>query len=129
MKMVRIIEIHFLVKKYIKLSGWISSITFYLFRMPISVQEGISTVTRILCARSFCYIFCQSIKLIPDIYEVFACKPFHYEIGECPYKATQFINMLIHIGHLFLVFNSCVNILLYIMFGKHFRNSLIQVII
>ena len=92
------------------------------------VKEGMSTVTKVLFTRSFFYVLCQSIKLIPDFYEVFACKPFHFEVGECPYHSTQTINKLIDVGHLFLAINSCVNILLYIIFGKSFRDSLIQVI-
>ena len=114
------------ITSYKYLSIYILRIEHFCF--SIIVQEGISKVTTILFARSFLYVVCQSIKLVPDFYEVFACKPFHFEIGECPYNSTQAINNLIDIGHLFLAINSCGNILLYIVFGKSFRNSLVQVI-
>ena len=84
-------------------------------------------VTQILFARSFFYIFCQSFKLIPDVFEVFACKPFHFEIGNCPYQSTQVVNILIDVSHFFLVVNSSVNVMLYIVYGERFHQSLNQV--
>ena len=86
-----------------------------------------NTVTKILFTRSFLFVFCQSFKVIPDVFEVFACKLFHYEVGECPYQSTQIINIVINISHLFLIINSSVNVILYIFYGKRFHQSLKQV--
>ena len=85
------------------------------------------TVTKILLARSFLYIFCQSFKVIPDIFEAFACKPFHYELGGCPFRLTQIVNAIVDISHLFLIVNSSVNVVLYIVYGERFHESLNQV--
>ena len=84
-------------------------------------------MTKILFARSFLYIFCQSFKVIPDIFEAFACKPFHYELGGCPFRLTQIVNAIVDISHLFLIVNSSVNVVLYIVYGERFHESLNQV--
>ena len=100
----------------------------FIFIFFIFPETGeVRILSRILLSRTTVFILCQSIKLIPDVFEIFACKPFHYEIGECPYGATQIINIVIHISHLSLTINAGANLLLYIFYGKHLHDSLIKV--
>ena len=80
-----------------------------------------------LLAVTMVFIVCQSIKLIPDAYEVFGCKPFHYEIGECPHSTTQIFNIMAEIAHLFLAINSCMNFPIYAVVRVSVSESIVKV--
>ena len=80
---------------------------------------------KILITRAGIFIVCQSMKLIPDLYEMIACEDF--KIGDCPQTGEQIINVIIDLSHLLLVVNSCANPILYIVYGSQFHDSLIKV--
>ena len=78
-----------------------------------------------LVAISFMFVFCQSIKLVADVYELSVCD--HFKIAEEGYdpkcQNPEEIDILISLGNLFCCVNSAANFLVYIIKGKNFREA------
>ena len=81
-----------------------------------------------LVAISFMFVFCQSIKLVADVYELSVCD--HFKIAEKGYDQNchnpEEIDILISLGNLFCCVNSAANFLVYIIKGKNFREAFID---
>ena len=78
-----------------------------------------------LVAISLMFVFCQSIKLVADIYELAVCD-FHkiQEDGHDPKcQMNTTIDTFISLGNLLCSFNSATNFLLYMIRGKRFRDE------
>ena len=93
---------------------------------PHEVDLGITLV-----AISMMFIFCQSIKVIPDIYEMITCD--HFALAQknemermegC--SSTLIIDTFASLGNLFCCINSAGNFLLYMLRGKKFRDAFTQ---
>ena len=93
---------------------------------PHEVDLGITLV-----AISMMFIFCQSVKLIPDIYEMITCD--HFALAQknemermegC--SSTVIIDTFASLGNLFCCINSAGNFLLYMLRGKKFRDAFTQ---
>lgn len=68
----------------------------------------------VLVSISVLFILCQSVKIIPDLYEVVTCRL--VKIGFCGHN--QVIDSLIDISHLLLAINSSVNVIIYTLRGN-----------
>ena len=81
-----------------------------------------------LVAISFMFVFCQSIKLIADVYEDGVCD--HFKIAEKGYDQNchnpKEIDILICLGNLLCCVNSAANFLVYIIKGKNFREAFFE---
>ena len=78
-----------------------------------------------LVAISLMFVFCQSIKLVADIYELAVCD-FHkiQEDGHDPKcQMDTTIDTFISLGNLLCCINSAANFLLYMIRGKRFRDE------
>ena len=77
---------------------------------------------------SFMFVFCQSIKLVADVYEHGVCD--HFKIAEKGYDQKchnpRKIDILISMGNLFCCINSAANFLVYIIKGKNFREAFLD---
>ncbi|XP_059085077.1 FMRFamide receptor-like [Tigriopus californicus] len=70
---------------------------------------------------SVLFLTCQSVKLIPDIYEGFFC-----EKGASNYcRNTPVINTIISLSNLLMCINSAANFLMYMVRGTKFRRAFI----
>ena len=92
---------------------------------PHEVDLGITLV----CI-SLMFIFCQSIKVVPDIYEIIYCD--HFELAQKDNEmermctSTTIIDTFASLGNLFCCINSAGNFLLYMLRGKKFRDAFTQ---
>ena len=81
-----------------------------------------------LVAISLMFVFCQSIKLVADIYEIAVCD--HFKIAEEGYDQNCYnpkaIDFLMSLGNLFCCINSAANFLVYIIKGKNFRKAFFE---
>ena len=81
-----------------------------------------------LVSISFMFVFCQSIKLVADVYELKVCD--HFKIAAIGYDQNchnpREIDTLISMGTLFCCVNSAANFLIYIIKGKNFREAFID---
>lgn len=71
----------------------------------------------ILVAVSSIFIVCQSLKIIPDMYELVWCTS--KRNSDCPMHGIS--NTLMRLSHLLVCVNSTANFLLYYVHGKKFR--------
>lgn len=78
----------------------------------------------ILLAIVCIFIFCQSFKIIPDIYEVCTCTSTHIRTRAC--KGTWTIEYIIDMSHCFLALNSSINFFIYIIKGGKFREAILK---
>lgn len=85
-----------------------------------------------LVAISLMFIVCQSIKVIPDIYEMVECD--HFKLAEADNEMDQmcqmssaFVDYLVSLGNLFCCLNSACNFLFYMLRGKKFRDAFCQI--
>ena len=92
-----------------------------------------------LVAISLMFILCQSVKLIPEIYEQIVCGHFNGFVGQefltiaeqvvdrakC-HHSPIFIDVFKSFGNLFVCINSAANFLLYMVRGKKFREAFYQ---
>ena len=78
-----------------------------------------------LVAISLMFVLCQSVKLVPDIYELIVCD--HVKIYEKGYdpdcQNPVAIDSVASLGNLFCCINSAVNFLLYMIRGRKFRDA------
>ena len=74
---------------------------------------------------SFMFVFCQSSKLVANVYELIVCD--HFKISAKGYdqncRNPGEIDLLISLGNLFCCINSAANFLVYIIKGKNFREA------
>lgn len=72
------------------------------------------------------FIACQSVKLVPDLYEMFTCtlRGLRQDRGTCPGDPT--IEYFIDISHFALALNSAANFFIYILKGGRFRDVILQ---
>lgn len=63
------------------------------------------------------FIVCQSVKIIPDMYEAAVCE----HDGKTPCKSTALVEFLISLSHLLLAVNSASNFIIYMARGDKFR--------
>ena len=92
----------------------------------IKPQEMDIAIT--LVAISMFFITCQSIKIIPDIYEMIECDHFQLaleenEMDQMCQISSEFIDYLVCLGNLFCCLNSAGNFLFYLLRGKKFRDA------
>ncbi|XP_071746298.1 FMRFamide receptor-like [Lepeophtheirus salmonis] len=78
-------------------------------------------MSKILLTIVVVFVSCQSLKIIPDLYEVLTCLT---KRGQCP--STPFIDGIIHLSHFFLAVNSSINFIIYIFRGSKFRKVFAQ---
>ncbi|XP_059086961.1 uncharacterized protein LOC131883495 [Tigriopus californicus] len=78
----------------------------------------------ILLAIVCIFIFCQSFKIIPDIYEVCTCTQNRIRTRAC--KGTWTIEFIIDMSHCFLALNSSINFFIYIIKGGKFREAILK---
>ena len=81
-----------------------------------------------LAGISLMFVLCQSVKLIPDIYELMVCDPWKITKDEhdpnCHNPTT--IDVITSLGNLCVCINSAINFLLYMVKGKKFRDAFYQ---
>ena len=68
------------------------------------------------------FIFCQSVKLIPDLYEVFYCSI------EPKCDSLLWIEAIIDVSHLLLAINSSCNVVIYTFSRKQFQENISDLI-
>ena len=96
---------------------------FFLLKSSDPVKEEEIDLAYILISVVSIFIVCQSIKIIPDIYEAFTCS--HKKREGCEGNWT--IEYIIDSSHCFLAINSSVNFFIYILRGGKFRDIILQV--
>jgi len=79
----------------------------------------------ILIVMSSLFIFCQSFKIIPDMYEIFQCNRLGKYGGNCEMKGPV-INAIIRLSHILVCVNSSANFLIYYVRGEKFRLAWIE---
>ena len=81
-----------------------------------------------LVAISLLFIICQSMKFIPDIYEMKYCDHFKMAAtkGDKMCIVPAFVDTMLSISNLFCCINSAGNFLLYMIRGKKFRDAFMK---
>ena len=85
-----------------------------------------------LVAISLLFICCQSVKLIPDVYEMIYCN--HFELAskvtdnelEKICQVPTWIDAIVSVANLACCINSAGNFILYMLRGKKFRDAFIK---
>ena len=72
---------------------------------------------------SLLFLSCQSLKLIPDIYEGFFCEV-DYDSSYC--ESNKVISTMITLSNLLMCINSAANFLMYMVRGTKFRRAFID---
>jgi len=86
---------------------------------PVHDEE--LNLARILLTVVLIFIVCQSVKLVPDVYQFIFCSPQE----KC--DSTWTIEYIIACSHCLLAVNSSVNFFVYIMRGGEFRDVILQI--
>ena len=74
---------------------------------------------------SVLFLACQSLKLIPDVYEGFFCGEKEEEgSGYCP--SNQFMDIIVTVSNLLMCINSAANFIMYMVRGSKFRRAFIR---
>ena len=76
---------------------------------------------KLLFGISVLFIFCQSFKMVPDIYELIFCPPSKDNNGQC--ETTPFVSMCVSLSHLLVCGNSALNWIVYLLAGEKFRSA------
>ena len=82
----------------------------------------------ILILMSILFVICQSLKIVPDMYEIIVCKHSNRESEDEP-KFCDFpdvINKLTQLSHLLVCINSSANFLIYYCAGGKFREAWLE---
>ena len=105
---------------------------------PTSRQSRENNLAAVLIGISLLFIFCQSAKIIPDLYEVIYCRwggghqeqeddeggqdqggeEGEQEKAEKGCEISPFIEKMVHISHFLLAINSSANFIIYSWRGK-----------
>ena len=87
-------------------------------------QFAVDTAITLLSI-SMMFVICQSVKLVPDIYELTVCN--HFKIAKEGHDENCHnplnIDVATSLGNLFCCINSAANFLLYMVRGKKFRDA------
>ena len=78
----------------------------------------------ILILMSILFIVCQSLKIVPDIYEIIVCRTaekYNNDLHSCEFPGA--IVKLTNVSHLLLCINSSANFLIYYCAGGKFREA------
>ena len=70
------------------------------------------------------FILCQSLKIIPDIFEAFFC---NHDDDTSACQSPFALEILISVSHLMLAVNSASNFLIYMLRGDKFRQFFFQI--
>lgn len=81
-----------------------------------SRQKREANLGVVLISISILFIVCQSVKIVPDVYEVAWCRLGSSNVTQCP--TTKLIDILIELSHLLLAINSSANFVIYTWRGK-----------
>ena len=76
---------------------------------------------KLLFGISVLFIFCQSFKMVPDIYELIFCPPSKDNNGQC--ETTPFVSTCVSLSHLLVCGNSALNWIVYLLAGEKFRSA------
>ena len=82
------------------------------------------SLSLILVTMSGLFVFCQSIKIIPDMYELFECRANNL-FGHFCDMGGPIINGIVRTSHLLVCVNSSANFLIYYFFGTKFRRAFV----
>lgn len=104
-----------------------------LHKAPMSVMSESSQPFRrqkeehnlgiILISMSTLFIICQSLKIIPDLYELIWCNQ-DPDTQECHFNTLT--SGIIRISHLLVCFNSSANFVVYYVSGRKFRKAWLE---
>ena len=72
------------------------------------------------------FIFCQSFKIVPDVYEIIRCSQSYKRQKGC--MSTPFIENVIDTSHFMLAINSSANFFIYIWHRGRFRQSVVNLV-
>ena len=89
-----------------------------------NIQQDEINLARTLIVVVLVFLICQSVKLIPDVYEVVACPGDPQE--EC--QSPIWIEAIIDISHLLLAINSSINFIIYTVARKYFLENVTGII-
>lgn len=80
----------------------------------------------ILVGISGVFIFCQSFKIVPDLYEMIVCNNLRMSGERCFTSEDPVIDAVTKISHLLVCCNSSANFLIYYLNGEKFRKAWID---
>lgn len=83
---------------------------------PTTRQTQEKNLAAVLIGISLLFIFCQSAKIIPDLYEVIYCRWPSDEPKDC--EITAFVTTMVSVSHLLLAINSSSNFIIYAWRGR-----------
>ena len=86
-------------------------------------QQEEHTLGLILIGMSSLFIFCQSFKIIPDLYELIVCSSAGNLGHNCAISKVPVMNVITRMSHLLVCVNSSTNILIYYLNGEKFRRA------
>ena len=89
-----------------------------------NIQQDEINLARTLIVVVLVFLICQSVKLIPDVYEVVSCPSDPQE--EC--QSPIWIEAIIDISHLLLAINSSINFIIYTVARKYFLENVTGII-
>ena len=84
--------------------------------IQLSHQKKEKNMAKVLVCIVILFLICQSLKIIPDIYEAVVCRG---KPTEC--KSNFVMDIIISVSHLCLAINSAANFVIYILRGDRFR--------
>ncbi|TRY73600.1 hypothetical protein TCAL_08729 [Tigriopus californicus] len=89
-------------------------------QQPFRRQKEEHNLGIILISMSTLFIICQSLKIIPDLYELIWCNQ-DPDTEECHFNTLT--SGIIRISHLLVCFNSAANFVVYYVSGRKFRKA------
>ena len=89
-------------------------------------QQDEHTLGIILIGMSSLFIFCQSFKIIPDLYELMVCGSAGNLGHNCAISKVPVMNVITRMSHLLVCFNSSTNFLIYYLNGEKFRRAWVE---
>ena len=95
-------------------------------RTFIRKQKEEHTLGLILIGMSSLFIFCQSFKIIPDLYELVVCNQVGNLGHNCAISKVPAMNVITRISHLLVCVNSSTNFLIYYLNGEKFRRAWLE---
>ena len=89
-------------------------------------QQEEHTLGLILIGMSSLFIFCQSFKIIPDLYELVVCTSDGKLGHNCAISKIPVMNVITRMSHFLVCLNSSTNFLIYYLNGEKFRRAWIE---